>query len=250
MNVHLLNCATIRLYLPSIEVATCCLLVEGSEGLILVDTGVGTRDHFEPAWGMRIVKRFTHMFGSPEETAVNQVIRLGYSPAEVRHIVVTHLHLDHAGGLPDFPNATVHVFKTELETAISAGVLRGFFYISDHWAHGPNWRVHYGMTAVDWFGFRSMPVLDDPSVKVLLVLLPGHTRGHCGVAVGDGSNWVLHCGDTIAMDALEKEPGSVPARLLGPHFPQLHKLAQRHGQVQLIPAHLRANKVPSLGIAG
>lgn len=251
MDAHVLNCATIRLYLPAIEVATCCLLVESNDGLILIDTGVGTQDHFEPAKGMRIAKRLTRTFGSPEETAVNQIARLGYSPAEVRHIVMTHLHIDHAGGLADFPDATVHVFRTELETATSTGALRGLVYISDHWAHGPNWQVHDWANAIDWFGFQSLPALEDRSLKVLFVPLPGHTRGHCGVAVGDGSQWILHCGDAVAMDALQARPGSIPARLLGPHYPQLHDLAQHHAEnVQLIPAHVRANKIPVLTSAG
>ncbi|WP_197673995.1 MBL fold metallo-hydrolase [Micromonospora narathiwatensis] len=44
----------------------------------------------------------------PHETAVRQIERLGHSPADVRHIVVTHLHRDHTGGLADFPAARVH----------------------------------------------------------------------------------------------------------------------------------------------
>lgn len=250
MNVRVLNCATIRLYLPSIEVATCCLLVESSEGLILIDSGVGTQDHIKPAKSVRILKRLTRAFGSPEETAVKQITRLGYSPVEVRHIVMTHLHIDHAGGLPDFPGATVHVFRPEFETAMSAGALRGLVYNSDHWAHGPNWRVYDGANAIDWFGFRSLPVLEDSSLRVLLVPLPGHTRGHCGVAIGDESHWILHCGDAVAMDALQTKPGSLPARLLGPHFPQLHELTQCHAEkVRVMPAHVRANKVPVLSDA-
>ena len=69
MNTHVLNCATIHLYLPPIEVATCCLLVESSDGLILIDTGLGTRDHSEPSTGLRILRRLTRAFGLPEETA-------------------------------------------------------------------------------------------------------------------------------------------------------------------------------------
>ena len=241
MKVHVLNCATIQLFLPAIEVATCCLLVESGESLILVDTGVGTQDHIEPTTRMRVLKKLTRAFGSVEEAAANQIARLGYSPTEVDHIVMTHLHFDHAGGLPDFPEATVHVFRTEFESAMSAGVLQGVVYCADHWAHGPNWRLHDEATAVKWFGFRSITVLEQSALKVLFVPLPGHTRGHCGVAIGGGSRWILHCGDAVAMDALKTRPGSIPARLLGPQFPQLHQLAQDHAEeVRLIPAHVRA----------
>ena len=250
MNVRVLNCATIRPYIPPIEVATCCLLAESDDGLILIDTGLGTKDHLEPAKVIRVLKRLSRAFGSLEETAVTQLAGLGHSPAEVRHIVMTHLHVDHAGGLPDFPDAVVHVFAAELETAMSAGALRGLVYISDHWAHGPKWLVHDGASTTDWFGFRVLPVLENSSIKVFLVPLPGHTRGHCGVLVGDGNQWLLHCGDAIAMDALRTRPGSIPARLLGLNFRRLHELAYHVKEVQLIPAHVRADKLPVLSTAG
>lgn len=61
-----------------------------------------------------------------EETAVRQVAALGYTPEDVRHIVVTHLDVDHCGGLPDFPDAQVHVLAKELEAATAqADPLRG-----------------------------------------------------------------------------------------------------------------------------
>ena len=58
------------------------------------------------------------MSGSPrdlEETAIAQIKRLGYAPEEVKHIVLTHFHYDHVGGLPDFPQAKVHIYKDEYE---------------------------------------------------------------------------------------------------------------------------------------
>jgi glyoxylase-like metal-dependent hydrolase (beta-lactamase superfamily II) len=45
------------------------------------------------------------------------VIGLGYQPQDVRHIVLTHLDLDHVGGLRDFPHAEVHVYAEELDNA-------------------------------------------------------------------------------------------------------------------------------------
>ena len=50
---------------------------------------------------------------NPEQAAMRQVARLGYAPADVRHIVLTHIHFDHCGGLPDFPAASVHVHRRE-----------------------------------------------------------------------------------------------------------------------------------------
>ncbi len=54
------------------------------------------------------------------ETALRQIADLGFRIDDVRHIVPTHLDLDHAGGLADFPEATVHVHAAELRAANNA----------------------------------------------------------------------------------------------------------------------------------
>ena len=53
-----------------------------------------------------------------ETTALAQLEGLGFSASDVRHIAITHLDLDHSGGLPDFPDADVHVLAPELEAAL------------------------------------------------------------------------------------------------------------------------------------
>ena len=55
----------------------------------------------------------------PAETAVRQVEALGYSKSDVRHLLLTHLDRDHAGGIPDFPNAKVHVHHREYDMAVT-----------------------------------------------------------------------------------------------------------------------------------
>ena len=82
-----------------------CLLVEGADGLTLVDTGIGAGDVADPG---RLGAPFVAVTGAAldlEETAVMQVRALGHDPADVRDVVLTHLDLDHAGGLGDFPGA-------------------------------------------------------------------------------------------------------------------------------------------------
>lgn len=89
------------------------LLVETDrDGLILVDTGFGTRD----VSARSLPWAFIAMAGAaldPAETAIARVRALGFDPRDVRHVVPTHLDLDHAGGLPDFPWATVHANARE-----------------------------------------------------------------------------------------------------------------------------------------
>ena len=111
MRVRHLNCGSMHPFWPRIHSIIYCLLVETNEGLLLVDTGFGINDISAPT---RLMRAFTFLLRSPrdiEETAVKQVERLGYSKEDVRHVVLTHLHLDHSGGLPDFPKAAVHVHR-------------------------------------------------------------------------------------------------------------------------------------------
>jgi glyoxylase-like metal-dependent hydrolase (beta-lactamase superfamily II) len=132
----------------------------------------------------------------PQETAIQQIEKLGYSAGDVRHVVLTHLDLDHAGGLPDFPKAKVHVFEKEHRAAMSRPT---FFetrrYRPAHWAHDPTWVLHR-VSGERWFHFEAVHALGGKSsADVLLVPLVGHTRGHCGVALRTHEGWMLHCGD-------------------------------------------------------
>lgn len=49
----------------------------------------------------------------PREAAINQLAEFGYRPEIIKHIILTHMHFDHMGGLSDFPQAKIHVYKRE-----------------------------------------------------------------------------------------------------------------------------------------
>ena len=82
-----------------------CLLVEGAEGLVLIDTGFGLDDMRNTRQLGAIFKTLFRPQAREADTAIEQVRALGFAPEDVRHIVATHLDVDHAGGLPDFPAA-------------------------------------------------------------------------------------------------------------------------------------------------
>ena len=98
-----------------------CLLVETErDGLVLVDTGFGTRD-VEGKTGIsqavHHARRAVLSHARDRDRAGRR--RSGFTPTDVKHIVVTHLDLDHAGGLGDFPNAKVHVHAREHAAAMA-----------------------------------------------------------------------------------------------------------------------------------
>ncbi len=212
-----------------------CLLIEGDQGLTLVDTGFGTAD----IAGKRMGRGFIQMMGpslDPAETAVAQVRAAGYAAADVTDIVLTHMDLDHAGGLGDFPDARIHVFTDELAaaTARKSPTEKGR-YITAQWAHGPRW-VEHDVAGEEWLGFEAVKVLSD---DVLLIPLRGHTRGHCGVAVRRPSGgWFLHAGDTYFSHGEKETPPTCPTGLsLFQKIVQMDKKARYANQDRVRSMH-------------
>jgi glyoxylase-like metal-dependent hydrolase (beta-lactamase superfamily II) len=228
------------------------LLIETEEGLVLVDTGLGTGDIANPK---RLGPPFV-MFAAPRldpaETALAQVQALGFKADDVRHVVMTHLDLDHAGGLSDFPRAKVHVHAREHEAATARTTFQAKGrYIPDQWRHGPNWQLHSG-GGEHWFGFDGVKALTSRETDVLLIPLFGHTLGHCGVAVRTGDTWLLHAGDSYFFHGqIEVNGPAMPGglarfqKLVDTDRPQrianqarLHELNANHGgAVKIFCAH-------------
>lgn len=209
MRIHHLDCGTMcplsaRLingrgawFGPATMVCHCLLIETERSGLVLVDTGLGLADIADPE--RRLGGPFTAVtrpVRDPARAAVRQIERLGFSPRDVRHVIVTHLDLDHAGGLPDFPDAHVHVLDREVAAALEPATLNERNrYRPCHFAHGPRW-VRHTAAGEQWMGFDAVRALPDVPPEVLLVPLGGHTRGHCGVAVRtEHDGWLLHAGD-------------------------------------------------------
>lgn len=184
------------------HICTHCLLVEADNGLVLVDTGYGLKDvtrssgrRLPIAWPLFLNTRLRE-----RDTAIRQIEALGFSGRDVRHIVLTHLDFDHAGGIADFPHARVHVMATEREAANNA---RGFVarqrYRPAMWKDVREWRT-YEPSGEAWFGFEAVRGLDGLPPEFLMAPLPGHTLGHAGVAILGDDGWLLNAGDSFMHD--------------------------------------------------
>ena len=210
MRIHHLNCGTCcppggRLFDgttdgPRGTLVCHCLLIESHQGLILVDTGYGMRDVHRPR--RRLAEFFIQLCQPQfreEETALAQIQALGFKPEDVRHIVVSHLDFDHAGGIEDFPNAVVHVTAREREVAEArdGGAFVGTRrYRPQQWDENIDWRLYPMGGGERWFGFDAVRNLDGLPPEILLVPLPGHTLGHAGVAIREAdAGWLLYTGD-------------------------------------------------------
>ena len=208
MRIHHLNCGTDcpfggalmdgRSSGPLARLVCHCLLIETpTSGLVLVDTGYGLKDVRRPhPRTSRMMHGLLNIRFREEETALRQVEALGYSARDVRHIVITHLDFDHAGGLEDFPEAQVHLTRAELAAArgLDGGITSKKRYRPMQFNGVANWR-DYDSTGEPWFGFEAVRDLVGLPPEILLIPLKGHTWGHAGVAVQGEDGWLLHAGD-------------------------------------------------------
>ncbi|MBL8603178.1 MAG: MBL fold metallo-hydrolase [Myxococcales bacterium] len=234
-------------------VAHALLIETPSDGLVLVDTGVGEADLRDPSGRLGgAFAWFTGAAKGPTRTALAQVRALGFDPRDVRHIVCTHLDLDHAGGLGDFPWATVHVHHRERSTAEGRATLpERERYRPVHFAHGPKWQT-FGASGEPWFGFEAARDLKGLPPEILAVPLDGHSRGHACVAVNTRGRWLLHAGDAIFhRSVVEREAPAMPPGLrvferlvafdrakVGANHRRLAALAEAHGEaVTVFAAH-------------
>lgn len=229
-----------------------CLLIETQNELVLVDTGFGVETVRNPG-KMLGPTRFTLGAKLAEsETAIRQIQALGHDPRDVRHIILTHLDVDHCGGLSDFPEATVHVHGPEFRAATATPTFsEKLRYRAANWSHGPKWMVNEVEGGEDWFGFRAVRGLEGLPPEILVVPLAGHTRGHAGVAIDTGAGWLLHAGDSYFVESSIHpetpvtpffwkmyETGSVLGEAYRENQKRLRELQRLHGhQVTIINSH-------------
>jgi glyoxylase-like metal-dependent hydrolase (beta-lactamase superfamily II) len=240
VKVHHLDCATMcplgGRWLGGVDrMVGHCLLIEAPAGLVLVDTGFGLLDAQRLPLGFRLVAR---PMLAPERTAVHQLRALGLDPRDVRDVIVTHLDVDHAGGLADFPEARVHLQDLEHQGAYSRSTLRERLrYVPAHWGHEPRW-VRHTPRGERWRGFEAVTAIEGLPPEILLVPMSGHSRGHQAVAVDTGSGWLLHAGDQYPHrgrieDGVRCPPGLVAFE---------RSIAHDHGAVRANQERLRALK--------
>lgn len=264
MRVHHVDCASLcpfgrsalhgegRLFERGFMPAHCLILETPSHGIVLVDTGFGENDVLDPRGQLGLA--FSTLAGVQSERVTTMrahLRRLGLDPNDVRHVVVTHLDLDHAGGLPDFPNATVHVHADEHRAALSPAWRERQRYRASHWDHGPRWQT-YTATGERWRGFEAVRELRGLPPEILAIPMAGHSRGHWLVAIETAEGPLVHCGDAYFHRA-SIEGGLVPwgvraferlvavdgAKVEANHG-RLRELARTGGGIRLFCAHDQA----------
>jgi N-acyl homoserine lactone hydrolase len=150
-------------------------------GPMLIDTGLpkAVAEEGAAALGRAFAVAYSIEM-EPEWAVVEQLPAFGPDPMDIRIVVMTHLHYDHAGAIPAFPRATFVVDAAEWRAARSGGFTKGYSHkLIDH----PfDWReIDFDDPRVESFASfgRTVDLFGDGSVRLLST--PGHTPGHMSV---------------------------------------------------------------------
>ncbi|QQE80405.1 N-acyl homoserine lactonase family protein [Alicyclobacillus sp. SO9] len=216
-----------------------CWVIEHPEGIIVIDTGETARtsnpSHF-PKWHPYF-RLGVQMQVEPEQEVGPQIKKLGLSLNDVRWVIMTHLHTDHAGGLSHFPESEFLISRQEYALSLGLkGKIRG--YLPNYF---PKWfepRI-VGYTVGEYGAFRMGYTLTKAE-DVLVVPTPGHTPGHQSVILRDGNITYLFAGDTSYNEQLmidRSVDGVSPnTNLAGQTIDRIHRFISVEPTVYL-PSH-------------
>lgn len=181
------------------------LLLKSPGCNILIDTGNG--GDFVLKYGEKLGTKFAEMYNIDDQgpSLLKSLKQQGLAPEDIHHVILTHLHFDHAGGattakdhklVPTFPKATYYVQQANLETALH-----------------PNLRER-----ASYYSANFQPLIDAGVLKTLqgpvenilpgvsTLLSHGHTQGQQMVKVSDGKTSLLYCGDVVPTSSHVKIP--------------------------------------------
>ncbi len=218
------------------ELPIFAYLIEHPEGLILVDTGETARamnKGYYPFW--HPYYHFSIRLNVRPDDEIGPQLRLaGFAPEDVKTVVLTHLHTDHAGGLAWFGKARVLVSQREFAAARGfAGRVAG--YPNHRWPKDFTPELlqlpPVGANLMD----ASMPLTKDGTVRIIAA--PGHTLGLMAVSVEIDGIMFLMAGDASYLEQtlLEGVPdgvGADPAAQLQTHA-RIRAMARRRPLVYL-----------------
>jgi N-acyl homoserine lactone hydrolase len=216
---------------------TYAWVIDHPEGIIVVDTGQGAH-LIESGKSLHPYLRWEVAFRIDREQEIGPQLRaLGIGPRDVKRVVLTHLHMDHDGGLAHFPNSEILVASGELQTARGyLGRLRG--YLPHRWP--------------SWFDPKPLDLAAEPSGPfamsrrltkagdVIAVATPGHTADHISIIIQDSEITYFLAGDTSYNEELmlagKLDGVSADERVTGATLDTIRRFAQSRPTVYL-PTH-------------
>jgi glyoxylase-like metal-dependent hydrolase (beta-lactamase superfamily II) len=231
------------------------LIVHPQRGPMLFDTGYS--DAFFAAtkpFPERFYRWVTPVTLPGDESLIEQLARHGYTPGDIKHLFVSHLHADHIAGLSDYANARFFAMRAEVDAmrrrSRIGALRRGFLpallpanfearlsFVEDF----PRVRLADSMKPF----VEGFDLLGDGSL--IGVPLPGHTAGKMGVLfrAGDGRDVFLVADACWSLDAVKRDrpPTWIASQLFADKrayldtFYAVRQLLATRSDLLIVPSH-------------
>jgi glyoxylase-like metal-dependent hydrolase (beta-lactamase superfamily II) len=211
-------------------------------GRILIDTGFHPSVAAAPRANLGWLSQFTFrgIEMKPDQAVPAQLRARGIEPDQVKVVVMTHMHIDHASAVSEFPGSTFVVSAAEWAAASEHGQFHG--YVKRQFDHGFDWRLldFEGADTESFSGFaRSFDLFGDGSVRA--VYTPGHTLGHLSVVLRTERGEVLVAGDAIYLRRT-LDDNHLPYRTADEHLfrrslREIRQYATETPEALIVPGH-------------
>ena len=228
-----------------VEIPIVAFLVEHpTAGKILIDTGFHPSVAVDPKQNLGRLSAQAFKPQMEASDAVPAQLRgLGIEPSEIRTVVMTHLHVDHASAMSEFPAATFVFSRQEWEaaTTVSRPAIHG--YVRRQFDHAFDYRWIDFETSRDvdsyaTFG-RAVDLFGDGSVR--LVYTPGHTLGHLSVVLRLSGREALLTADAAytrhAIDTGHRPWRAEDDHLFGRSLREIQIYAEQTPDALIVPGH-------------
>ena len=180
-----------------IELALRCLLVDDGENVVLIESGIGTKN------SEKFIKMFDIRMG--KYSLSNELSKYGYSYENITHMVLTHLHFDHAGGavlydennnlVPAFPNAKYYISEKNWDAGLNPSPRDRASYIKENYIL----LKEYGQLELVPENSNIIDGIDTYTVN-------GHTYGQQLIKISDNNDTLVFCSDLIPLESHLKLP--------------------------------------------
>jgi len=179
-----------------IELALRCLLVDDGENVVLIESGIGNKypDKFKKMFNIR-----------QHDNALSDTLsKYGYSNKNITHMVLTHLHFDHAGGavilddnnklVPAFPNAKYYISEDNWNAGLNPSPRDSSSYLQENYIPLKDAGVLY-----------IIPENSNIIKGIDTYVVHGHTTGQQLIKVSDKKTMIF-CSDLIPLESHLKLP--------------------------------------------
>ena len=222
----------------------CFLIRHPSAGLILVDTGLHPSIASDPASNLgRFTTWLMRPAQEPGQDALSQLRDKGISPSDIRMVIFTHLHYDHASAISEFPEATLIVNAVEWQHAATVRNPDFKGYRRQQYDYAFDYRtVSFDSDKVSSYASfgRTLDLFGDGSIR--LASTPGHSPGHQSLICRLKERDLVISGDAIYEEKQLEAGANLPGMMNDAHnyrrtLQELRLFRQTYPQAVITAGH-------------